>query len=126
MNPPLALSFQHLKVSLTPSLRSCQLPCSVRIVVVFFLFSHPSHSSGIAKSPAMYGSICTPSSRYLQPIVNLGTLLTSTPTRPMVTPSTMARTLLTYFLVDTNPTVTNANKTSAHSSGMPIYITILV
>src|SRR6056300_1809117 len=39
---------------------------------------------------------------------------------------TIASTLLTYFLVDTNPTVTNANSTNAHSSGMPMYITTLV
>src|SRR6056300_388803 len=51
--PPLTLSFQHRTVSLTPCLRSFQLPCSALIVVVFFLLNHPSQSSGMAKSPAM-------------------------------------------------------------------------
>ena len=67
-----------------------------------------------------------PSSRYLQPIVKRGTLFTSTPTSPMATPSTIANALLTYFLVDTKPTVTNAKSTNAHNSGMPMYMTTLV
>ena len=44
----------------------------------------------------------------------------------MATPSTIAIALLTYFLVDTKPTVTNAKSTNAHNSGMPMYMTTLV
>ena len=124
IKPPLADSLHSVNDILIPSI-NCFL-CSARLrLSANVLLRNARIISGIANKPAITGIIGIPFPlpspiKKSKPNVNLGSAVTgSVPTSAKNTPNPSANKERPQYLVDTNPTVTNANRHNINNSACP-------